>query len=148
MLGGWDIAIIVFVVLVLVVVGVYFLNRWASRRVVEQNSMIERHKQTVSIYVIDKKKEKMQNANFPKAVHEQLPRWNRFMKVPLVKAKVGSQIMTLMSDKQVFDALPVKKTVKVDLAGIYIVNMKGMKSKKELAAARGGAKRPWYRRFI
>ena len=153
MFGAWDIAIIVFVVLVIVVVAVYLLNRWASKRMVEHSSMVERNKQTASIYVIDKKKEKMQNANFPKVVLDQIPRWNKFMKMPLVKAKIGPQIMTLMCDKQVFNALPVKKTVHVELAGIYIVSMKGMKSKKEMNALRKERKgsdetTPWYRRLL
>ena len=149
-LTGWDIGIIIFVVIALVGLGIFLLNRWASRRMVEHNTLVERTKQTVSIYVIDKKKEKMQNANFPKAVQEQVPRWNKLMKMPLVKAKIGPQIMTFMCDKQVFDALPVKKTVKVDLAGIYIVGMKGMKSKQEMSALRKerGGDLPWYRRII
>jgi len=150
MLGGWDIVIIVFLVIVAVVVGLYFLNRWASRRMLEQQSMIERTRQPQTIYVIDKKREKISNANFPKAVQEQIPRFNKMMKTYLVKAKIGPQIMTLMCDKEVFDVLPLKKSVKVDLAGIYIVSMKGMKTKEEMAALRkersGGL--PWYRRII
>ena len=148
---GWDIAIIVFVVLVVLVAVVFFLNRWASRRLVEQQSMIERTKQTTSIYVIDKKKDKIQSANLPKAIQEQIPKWNKLMKLPLVKAKIGPQIMTLMCDKDVFDALPLKKTVKVDLAGIYIVGMKGMKSKSEMSALRRerkGDDGPWYKRIL
>lgn len=151
MFGAWDIVIIVFLVAALVGVGLVLLNRWASKRMVEQQSLIERTKQTTSIYVIDKKKDKIQNANFPKAVQEQVPRWNKFMKVYLVKAKIGPQIMTLMCEKAVFDALPLKKTVKVDLAGIFIAGMKGMKSKKEMAALRRekkGESGPWYRRLI
>jgi len=136
-MGPFDILFIVFIVVVVIGAAIYFLNKWASKRMVQHNSMVETHKQSISIYVIDKKKEKMQNANFPKAVMEQVPKWNRFMKMPLVKAKVGPQIMTLMCDKNVFDALPIKKTVKVDVAGIYIVSMKGMKSKEEMAAQRG-----------
>jgi len=138
-MGPFDILFIVFIVVVVVGVAIYFLNKWASSRMVQHNSMIESHKQSVSIYVIDKKKEKMQNANFPKAVMEQVPKWNRFMKMPLVKAKIGPQIMTLMCDKKVFDALPVKKNVKVEIAGIYIVSMKGMKSQDEMAARKGNS---------
>ncbi|MBR5816771.1 MAG: hypothetical protein IKY38_05030, partial [Anaerotignum sp.] len=44
----------------------------------------------------------------------------------LVRAKVGPQIVTLMCDKPVFDVMPVKKNVKVDLAGMYIVGITGM----------------------
>ena len=150
MLGGWDIVIIVFLVIVAIVVGLYFLNRWASKRMVEQQSLIERTLQPQSIYVIDKKREKISNANFPKAVQEQIPRFNKLMKTYLVKAKIGPQIMTLMCDKEVFEVLPLKKTVKVDLAGIYIVSMKGMKSKEEMAALRKerSGSLPWYKRII
>jgi hypothetical protein len=147
-IGGWDIAIIVFIVIAVVILTMFLLNRWASRRLVEQKTMIERNKQAASIYVIDKKKDRLKNANFPKAVHEQVPRWNKLMRMYLVKAKIGPQIMTLMCDKEVFNALPLKKTVKVDLAGIYIVSMKGMKTKQEMAALKTGGGLPWYRRLI
>ena len=46
--------------------------------------------------------------------------------MPIVKAKVGPQILTLMCDKNIYDVLAVKKTVKVELAGIYISKIVGM----------------------
>jgi hypothetical protein len=136
-LGIWDWAIIAAVVLVVIVAALYFLNRWAGKRMATQNEMVEKHKQTVTIYIIDKKKDKVTNANLPKAMASQIPRMGRMMKMPLVKAKVGKDIMTLMCDNKVFPALPVKKNVTVEMAGIYIVGMKGMKTKSELAASRG-----------
>jgi len=136
-LGIWDWAIIAAVILVVIVAVLYFLNRWAGKRMATQNEMVEKHKQTVTIYIIDKKKDKVSNANLPKAMASQIPRMGRMMKMPLVKAKVGKDIMTLMCDNKVFPALPVKKNVTVEMAGIYIVGMKGMKSKSELAASRG-----------
>ncbi|MCL2015766.1 MAG: hypothetical protein FWG68_05910 [Defluviitaleaceae bacterium] len=148
----WDIAILVFIIVVVVGVVLFLLNRWAGKRLVEQQTLINQNKQTMSIYVIDKKKDKIQNANFPKAVQEQVPRWNKLMKTNLVKAKIGPQIMTLLCDKDVFDALPVKKTVKVDLAGVYIVTMKGMKTKEQMKAIRKEKQNadatPWYRRLL
>ena len=135
-MGVLDIALIVFVLIVAVVVGIYFLNRWAYRRMGEQQSIIDRTKQTASIYVIDKAKMKAAQSNLPKAVLEQLPRMYRFIKLPLVKAKIGPQVTTLMCDKAVWNALPIKKTVKVEMAGIYIVSMTGMKSKKEMKEQR------------
>lgn len=54
-----------------------------------------------------------------------------------MRAKVGPQIVTLMCDKPVYQVLPVKKNVKVDLAGMYIVGITGMnledKKKKTLS---------------
>ena len=81
---------------------------------------------------------RIQNANLPKAMAAQIPRMSKLMKVPLVKAKIGKDIMTLVCDNNVFPALPVKKSVTVELAGIYIVSMKGQKSKAEMAAQRRG----------
>jgi len=134
--GILDIAIIVSILVVIIGTGIYFLNKWAGKRTAEQNEMVAQHKQTASIYVIDKKKDKITNANFPKAVIDQIPRMGKMMKMPLVKAKIGPQIMTLMCDATVFEALPIKKTVTVELAGAYIVGMKGMKTKMEMADMR------------
>ena len=132
-LGVWDIIIIIGIILVIIFIALYFLNRWAGKRMADQQEAVERNKQTVTIYVIDKKKDKITNANFPKMVYEQIPKVTKLMKMPLVKAKIGPQIMTLMCESKVYNALPVKKSVKVELAGMYIVGMKGLKTKKEMA---------------
>ena len=137
----WGIMMVVALVLLVVGVGIYFLNKWASKRAAQQQDMVQQHKQTMSIYVIDKKKEKLTNANFPKAMAEQIPRMGRIMKMPLVKAKIGPQIMTLVCDNDVYKALPVKKTVTVEMAGAYIVSMKGMKTKMEMAALRSARRK-------
>jgi hypothetical protein len=111
----------------------------------EQRTVLERTQQTTSIYVIDKAKMRAAQSNLPKVVIEQLPRLTKLMKLPLVKAKIGPQVMTLMCDKEVFDVLPIKKTVKVEMAGLYIVSALGMKTKqeiKELRKAKSGGK-PW-----
>lgn len=135
-MSGGDIVLLITLIVALIVAALYFLNRWATKKMGNQQEMIERTKQSVTIYVIDKKKTKAKDANLPKAVMDNLPKVYRFIKTPLVKAKVGPQIITLMCDKKVFEALPVKKNVKVELAGIYIIGMKGLKSKKEFKADR------------
>ena len=132
----WNILLVVSIVAVVVVGVLYFLNKWAGKRTAQQQDMIQQHKQTVSIYVIDKKKDKITNANFPKAMADQIPRSAKIMKMPLVKVKVGPQIMTMVCDAAVFNALPLKKTVTVEVAGAYIVGMKGMKTKMEMAEMR------------
>ena len=134
--GMWDVLILIAIIVIIIFAILYFLNKWAGKRMSTQQEMVERHKQTVTIYVIDKKKDKLTNANLPKAMAAQVPRMGRMMKMPLVKAKIGPQIMTLVCDKAVFEALPVKKNVTVELAGAYIVSMKGMKTKQQLAEQR------------
>ena len=135
-MGMWDIIFLVTIIVLVLGIAIYFLNKWATRKSTEQFDMVEQNKQTVSLYIIDKKKDKLTNANLPKAMVAQIPRMGKLMKMPLVKVKAGQQIMTMVCDKDVYDALPVKKTVMVEVAGAYIVGMKGMKTKLEMAAHR------------
>ena len=83
--------------------------------------------QTVSILVIDKKKMKLKEANLPKMVVEQTPKYLRWTKLPIVKAKIGPKVMTLIADAAVFDALPVKTEAKVVVSGIYITKIKSVR---------------------
>jgi len=129
--GFLDILLIVIVALGAIIGGLYLLNRWASKRLHGQQDMIEKTKQSTSIYVIDMKHDKAANVHLPKVVMDNMPRTAKLMKMYFVKAKIGPQIMTLMCEKQVFAALDVKKTFQVELAGIDIVSVKDMKSKYE-----------------
>lgn len=123
-----DIILIVVAVAAVILVGLFFLNQWASKKMAEQQRAINATKMTQSVYIIDKKKEKLENAHMPKMVMEQVPKYLKFKKMPLVKVKVGPQIMTLICDPKVYDELPLKKQVKVEIAGIYIISVKGAKA--------------------
>ena len=48
--------------------------------------------------------------------------------MPIVIAKIGPQITTLLCDEKIYKDLPVKKQVKVELAGLFIVGIKGPKA--------------------
>ena len=48
-------------------------------------------------------------------------------KVPVVKAKIGPKVMTLIADGRVFDSLPVKTEAKVVISGIYITEIKSVR---------------------
>lgn len=84
--------------------------------------------QYYSIMVIDKKRMKLSEAGFPQIIIDQTPKWLRGRKVPVVKAKVGPKVASLMCDDKVFDKVPVKKEVKALMNGIYIVDVKGLRS--------------------
>jgi len=154
-LDVWNWMMLIAIIILVAGVAFYFLNKWAGKKSAQQHEMVQQHKQTVSIYVIDKKKDKVTNANFPKAIIDQMPRMGKMMKMPLVKAKIGPQIMTLICDNDVFPALPLKKTVTVEVAGAYIVGMKGMKTKMEMAEMRkarrkdggGEASQKWHEKI-
>ncbi len=121
-----DILIITLVIVAAALAGLYYLNRKSMRRMVQAQEFIDQNRMTVQIFVIDKKQEKPSATNLPKAVFEQMPKTTKMRKANLVKAKVGPQIVTLMCDKPVYEVLPVKKTVKVDIAGMYIISMTGL----------------------
>ena len=134
-MGFLDIILLIIGILAVLVAGIFFLNRWASKKLGTQQDIIEKTKASVSIYVIDKRKDKAQNVTLPKAVMQNLPKSARFLKLHFVKAKVGPQIITLICEKNVFNALNPKKNYQVELSGIYIANVKGMKSKYEMKLA-------------
>ena len=62
-----------------------------------------------------------------------LLRLMRFSKLPIVKAKVGPQILSLVCDEKIFDIVPVKKEVKATVSGIYITDVKGLHGKPIIA---------------
>ncbi|NLP46007.1 MAG: hypothetical protein GX347_03050 [Epulopiscium sp.] len=123
----WQIVLIVVLVIIGILVGLYFVGRKLQVKMDQQQSLIDQHKIVTSILVIDKKKEKITKANLPKMVVDQVPKFYRIRKMPLVKAKIGPQIMTLLCDEKIFKKLPTKKMVKVELAGIFIVGIKSVK---------------------
>jgi len=123
----WQILLIILAVLVALGVVLYFLGKKMQAKMDQQQSLINQHKMVASILVIDKKKTKITNSNLPKTVIDQFPKWYRFRKLPLVKAKIGPQITTFICDEKVFKNLPTKKVVKVEVAGLYIVSIKSIK---------------------
>ncbi|NBH71260.1 hypothetical protein D3Z51_04320 [Clostridiaceae bacterium] len=118
---------VILVIAVIVLAVLYFLGRKLEKRQVEQQALLEAAKQTVSMLVIDKKKMKIRDAGLPKMVYEQTPKYMRWAKVPVVKAKVGPRVMTLMADERVFAQLPVKAEAKVVISGIYITDIKSVR---------------------
>ena len=125
-----NVILVILIIIVAALAVLYFLGRKLEKRQVEQQALMEAAAQTVSMLVIDKKKMKIKEANLPKIVYEQTPKYMRWAKVPVVKAKIGPKVMTLMADERVFQALPVKTEAKVVISGIYI---------NEIKSLRGGA---------
>lgn len=105
----------------------YFMGRKLEKRQVAQQDLLEAAAQTVTMLVIDKKKMKIKDANLPKIVYEQTPKYLRWAKVPVVKAKVGPKVMTLLADEKVFAVLPLKTEAKVVISGIYITQLKSVR---------------------
>ena len=144
---GWIIAIVVLVVLIALVVVLYFLGKKAEKRQAEQQAQIEQYKQSVSMLIIDKKRMKITESGLPQSVIEQTPKLMRRAKLPIVKAKVGPQVMSLVADEKICDMIPVKKEVKAVVSGIYITDVKGLHGKIDMPVKKKGKFKAWVERM-
>lgn len=140
--------ITILIILVVLLVILYFVGKKMQKKQAEQEAQIEAAKQTVTMLIIDKKKLKLKDAGLPAAVLEQTPKYMRRAKFPIVKAKIGPQIMSLICDAAIFDIIPVKKEVKATVSGIYITDVKGIRGKLNTAPAKKKSKfRSWVDRM-
>ncbi len=124
---GWIVTIVILVVMIGIAVALYFLGKRAQKKQAEQQEQIEAAAQVVQMLIIDKKKMWLNQAGLPDAVMQQTPKLMRRSKVPVVKAKVGPQVMSFIADAAVFDEIPVKKEVKATVSGIYISKVRGVR---------------------
>ena len=142
---GWVIAIIIIAILAAIIAVLYFLGKKAQKKQAEQQAVMEQNKQTVSMLIIDKKRMKLRDSGLPQIVIDQTPKLMRGSKLPIVKAKVGPQILSLVSDEKIFDNIPIKKEVKAVVSGIYILDVKGLHGKQAAAPAK---KKSWFKRMV
>ena len=130
-MSTWQIVLLVILaVLIITLVVLYFLGKKAQKKQEEQQQQINAMKQTVSMLIIDKKRMKMKDAGLPQMVIDQTPKMMRGSKLPIIKAKVGPQIVSLICDEKIFENVPVKKEVKAVVSGIYITEVKGLHGKQ------------------
>ncbi|MCL2050330.1 MAG: hypothetical protein FWG91_01165 [Lachnospiraceae bacterium] len=123
------IMIIITALLLVALLVLFLVGRKAKKKQDAQKEQIDAMKQTVSMLIIDKKRMKLKDAGLPQAVVEQTPKLMRRAKLPIVKAKVGPQILSLVCEEKIFDSVPVKKEVKASVSGIYITEVKGLHGK-------------------
>lgn len=124
----WQIILIVVTVLLFVAMGVlYYFGSKMQKKSSAQRAEMEAAAQNVSMLVIDKKVMKLKDAGLPKMVLDQTPKYLRNSKLPIVKAKIGPQIMSLICDDAIFDQIPVKAEVKAQISGIYIIGVKNLR---------------------
>ena len=123
---------IIIILVAAIVLLIYFGNKMQKKQA-ENQVQLDAMAQTLSMLIIDKKRLKIKESGLPPMVIEQTPKYLRWSKLPIVKAKVGPKVMNLVADEKIFDLLPVKKEVKVLVSGIYITAIKG---------ARGGIEKP------
>lgn len=124
---SWMIFLIIIAILVIGLVVLYFLGKRAQKKRDEQQEQMEAAKQTITMLVIDKKRLPIKQSGLPQMVIDQTPKLMRRSKLPIVKAKIGPRIMSLVADESVYDLIPVKKEIKAEVSGIYIMGVKGLR---------------------
>lgn len=127
----WQVLLIILVILIAVLVVLYFLGKRAQKKQEENQAQIEAAKQTVNMLIIDKKRLRIKESGLPQMVIDQTPKLMRRTKLPIVKAKIGPRIMTMVADEKIFDLIPLKKEVKATISGIYITDVRSVRGPLE-----------------
>lgn len=134
----FKIMLVVLIIMIIALIVLYFFGKRAEKKQAAQKEQMEAAAQSVTMLIIDKGKMKLRDAGFPSVVVENTPKYLRRTKVPVVKAKVGPKVMTLMCDAQIFPQIPVKKEVKATVSGIYITSVRGMRGPLEVPEKKKG----------
>ena len=125
-------------VLIVAVVALYFFGKRAQKKQAAQKEQMDAMAQTVSMLIIDKKRMRMKESGLPQMVIDQTPKWLRRSKLPIVKAKVGPKVMSLVCEESIFELVPVKKEVKAVVSGIYITSVRGIRGPLEAPKKKQG----------
>ena len=125
------VSIVIIILLIAALVALSIYGKKLQTRQENSQRELENAAQSVSLLVIDKKRMKLNESGLPQIVLDQTPKYMRGRKVPIVKAKIGPRIMSLICEEKIYDLVPVKKEVKAMVSGIYIMNVKGLHSNLE-----------------
>ena len=142
----FKVLLVILIILVIALVVLYFLGRKMQKKQMAQQEQMEAAKQTVNMLIIDKKRLRLKDSGLPQVVIDQTPKMMRRSKLPIVKAKVGPQIVTLVCDQKIFDLVPVKKEVKATVSGIYLTSVKAVRG--TLVQLENQKKKNWFKRNI
>ena len=127
----WLIMIIVIVVALAIMFVLYRVGDKLQKKQSAQREQMVEAAQPMNMLIIDKKMLPMKDAGLPKMVMEQTPKRYQKAKMPIVKAKIGPQIMNLICDDGIYDQMPVRGEVKAMVSGIYIMSVKNVRGKIE-----------------
>lgn len=120
----WITLAVVAVVLVVALIVLYFVGKNLQKKQDASQAQMEAAAQTMTFFIIDKKKVKLKEAGLPKIVEEQTPKYLRGAKLPIIKVKVGPRVMSLVCDAKVYETLAPKQEVKATVSGIYVTAAK------------------------
>lgn len=119
----WIITAVLLVLLIAVAV-LYFIGKRAEKKQADQQKTLDANAQTLSLFVIDKKKMRLKDAGLPSIVMEQAPKLAKAAKLPIVKVKAGARVMNLIADAKVYETILPKQEIKATVSGLYITSFK------------------------
>ncbi|MCM1399300.1 MAG: hypothetical protein NC225_07455 [Clostridium sp.] len=122
--------LIIMAVALIILFVLYKVGDKLQKKQMAQKEQIAEAAQPATMLIIDKKILPLKDANLPKMVMEQTPKRYQKAKLPIVKAKVGPQIMNFICDEAIFEDVPVKGEVKAMISGIYIISVKSVRGRK------------------
>lgn len=128
---GIIVMIVIAVILIAALVALSIYGKKLQDRQEASQKELENASQSVSLLIIDKKRMKLNESGLPQIVLEQTPKYMRSRRVPIVKAKIGPKIMPLICDEKIFELIPVRKEVRAIISGIYIMDVKGLRTNLE-----------------
>ncbi len=137
----WGIMLIIIAVAIIILVVLYIVGNKLQKKQMSQKEQMAEAAQPMTMLIIDKKYIPMKDANLPKIVLEQTPKRFQKSKLPIVKAKIGPQIMNLICDDAIYDQVPTKGEVKAMVSGIYILSVKSVRNKKNVPEEDTGKKK-------
>ena len=118
---------IVFAIILLIALAIlgflYYKGSKLQKEQQEQKEQLFSAATPVTMLVIDKKRLPLKDSGLPQIVIDQTPKRARRAKVPVVKAKIGPKVTSLIADENVYDLIPVKAEIKAMLSGIYITSI-------------------------
>lgn len=98
----WNVLIVILLVLVIALALLYYFGQKAQKKQAAQQEQLEATRQVVSMLIIDKKRLKLKESGLPQIVIDQTPWYMRRTKIPVVKAKIGPKIQTLIRRNNYF----------------------------------------------
>ncbi len=125
----WMIMLIIMAVALIILFVLYKVGTKLQNKQMAQKEQMAEAAQPMTMLVIDKKYLPMKDAGLPKIVMEQTPKRYQKAKLPIVKAKVGPQIINFICDDAIYDDVPTKGEVKAMVSGIYILSVKSVRRK-------------------
>ena len=123
----WIVLLIILAVVVVAFIALYFVGKRLQKKQDASQAQIDAAAQTMTFFIIDKKKTKLTEAGLPLVVTEQTPKYLRRAKLPIIKVKVGPRVMSLICDAKVYETLAPKQEVKATVSGIYVTSAKRLR---------------------